>query len=106
MLLDQTSLKPFVSTANRPKNWPGPRKASCRFTVPQPLRLSGTWTIWPAVGLGTAVPLALLRVAFCRAVVNIVYSACSLFMYGKRCMIKLSADASCGPAIDVPDELP
>ena len=58
------------------------------------------------MGLGTAVPAALLIVAFCRPVVYIVYSACSLVMYGKRCMTRFSEDALCGPAIDVPDKLP
>ena len=43
-------------------------------------------------------------VAFWRPVVNIVYSACSLVMYGKRCMISPSAAAQCGAAIDVPEK--
>ena len=68
----------------------------------QPLRASGTCTIWPRVGFDTAgVPVVL----FCRPVVNIVYSACSLVMYGNRSMISVSAAAECGPAIDVPEAL-
>ena len=58
-----------------------------------------------AVGFGTAAPDASLIVAFWRPVVNIVYSACSLVMYGKRFMISASAAAEWGPAIDVPDAL-
>ena len=71
----------------------------------EPLRLSGATTIWPAVGLMTATPFASLTLAFCTDVVNIVYSACSLVMYGKRSMISASAAAACGPAIDVPEML-
>ena len=43
---------------------------------------------------------------FWRPVVNIVCIVCVLVMYGKRCMISAIAPAECGPAIEVPDELP
>src|ERR671917_2920291 len=52
-----------------------------------------------------AAPAASLTVAFWRPVVNIVKSACSFVMYGKRCMISARAAAECGPAIEVPDAL-
>jgi hypothetical protein len=72
MSLDQTSLYPWVSTAKGPSNCPGPLSASRRLTVCQPLRESGTCTIWPRVGFGTGLPAASLIVLFCRPVVNIV----------------------------------
>ena len=72
----------------------------------QPLRRSGTRTIWPRVGFTIAAPVGPLIVLFCRPVVYIVCSVCVFVMYGKRCMISARAAAECGPAIDVPDELP
>src|SRR4051812_29920324 len=105
MLLDQTSLVPLVSIVVGPVSWPGPLNASRRLTLPQPLRLSGTWTILPALGLATAAPVGPLIVAFWRPVVSIVRAACALVMYGKRDMISPRTAAECGPAIEVPDAL-
>ena len=72
MSFDQTSLYPCVSTSNGPSSWPGPFIASRRLAVCQPLRRSGTCTIWPRVGFGIGGARASLIVVFCRPVVNIV----------------------------------
>src|SRR3954452_8508902 len=110
MFQDHTSEKPLVSMSDGPSSWPGPRIASRRLTVFQPLRTSGTWTILPAFGFGvprSPTPERAYRPsdAFWRPVVNIVCSACVLVMYGNRCMISASTAAECGPAIEVPDAL-
>ena len=96
--------RPAVLRFVGPSSWPGPLNASRRLTVFQPLRSPGPAPSGRASGSDAA--CCVLMVSFWRPVVNIVYSACSLVMYGKRCMTSVSAAAECGPAIEVPEELP